>query len=204
MDADWVKRRLKERGFSIADFGRAISRERAVASKIIHGQVKFLPSHAAPLARLLGMSPTEVLKMAGLDLPPAIAVPMISWVAASQFAEVAEGIDFSSEYPRIHVDYSRPTLFALEVVGDSMDRVAPEGSIIVVDYLEKELSDRDLAVFSRDGETTFKRFRADAKGVWLEPESFNARHAPILPAGDTEIEVVGRVVAVPRLLRPGP
>lgn len=156
------------------------------------------------MAKLIGMSPTEVLKMAGLDLPPAISVPLIAWVKASEFADVGQPVEFADEYPRLHLDYGRSTVFALDVVGDSMDRIAPENSRIVIDYSVKELDDRDLGVFSRDGETTFKRFRRDEKGAWLEPESFNPRHAPLVFTDEIEVLAVGRVVAIPLIARSAP
>lgn len=201
MDTAWVTDRLRARRSSIAALARRVGRDRTAVSRVVNGEQPMALWMAPHFAAELGVSEIEVFRRAGLDLPPAVAVPLISWVAASQFADVGESVDFATDYPRLHLDYHRTTVFALEVVGDSMDRIAPEGSVIVVDYTEKELQDRDLAVFSQGGETTFKRFRADPKGVWLEPESFNARHAPIVPRNEYEVEAVGRVVAILRLGR---
>lgn len=202
MDAVRIKRLLREHGYTIADFGRAIHRERAVASKIIHGQVKLQPAHAAPLARLTGLSTMEVLKMAGVDLAQTVAVPLISWVKATAFADVGEAVRFAEEYPRIHMDYPRETIFALDVAGDSMNRIAPEGSRIVVDFAEKTLRDRDLAVFSRDGETTFKRYRRTGDNAsWLEPDSFNPDHGPLAFSDELEVLTIGRVVAIAWIAR---
>jgi SOS-response transcriptional repressor LexA len=80
-----------------------------------------------------------------------------------------------------------------------MDRVVPHGSRIVVDYTAKTLVDRDLAVFASEDGATFKRYRRDEDGVWLEPDSFNRRHQPLMFDGEAEIAIVGRVVAIPYL-----
>lgn len=200
MDTSWVLTRLRERGCSIAALARRIGRDRAAISRVVNDEQAMALWMAPHFAAELGVSELEVLRHAGhLHLPPSIPVPVISWVAASQFADVGEPIVFTDEYPRIHLDYHRSTVIALAVQGDSMDRIAPENSLVVVDFAEKTLMDRDLAVFSRDGETTFKRFRRDDSGAWLAPESFNPRHGPITLDGDAPVEVIGLVVAIPRL-----
>lgn len=200
MDADWIKARLKERGYSIADFARAINRERAVASKIIHGDVGLKPQHAAPLAALIGVTPIEVLRMVGLDLPPASAAPVVQWESAPQFADVAEHVAFPDDHPRIFVAYESATIIALDVPDDAMDWLAPAGSKIVVDYAEKDLVDGELGVFRVDGAATFRRYRCDARGCWLAPDSADPR-IPVIEAD--EADIVGRVAAIAYVARRG-
>lgn len=88
--------------------------------------------------------------------------------------------------------------FALEVKGDSMDRVAPEGSIIVVNTRDDRLIDDRFYVFATpSGDSTFKRYRS--KPERLLPYSFNPDHERIDPEGD--ILVIGRVYRVIHDLR---
>lgn len=200
VDTKWVKDRLRERGGSIADIARAVGKDRTVVSKIVRGEQPMALWMTPHFAGVLGVNELEILRRAGLPLLAPKGVPVISWVAASAFADMHDPPEPDSSR-RISFDYPIGPLYALEVRGDSMDRVAPEWSLIVVSTAERQLHDRDLGVFRRDGEATFKRFRTDGKRSWLEPDSWSGRHAPIVPAGDDEIVVLGRVVGIPLLTR---
>lgn len=82
--------------------------------------------------------------------------------------------------------------FALEPDGDSMNKVVPPGSIIVVDPDQSELLDGKVyAIMNSSSEATFKRFRANP--MRLEPVSDNPEHQPI-PIGKEPFTVIGRVV----------
>jgi SOS-response transcriptional repressor LexA len=117
-------------------------------------------------------------------------IPKLSWVAASRFEDVAhvEGIDTA---PHLTIgDLPHGEYIALDVSGDSMDRVAPEGSTIIVRTNERELTPRAFYVFLHDGAATFKRYMQQPDR--LEPFSTNGSHEA-LPI-TTGTEVVGRVV----------
>jgi SOS-response transcriptional repressor LexA len=63
----------------------------------------------------------------------------------------------------------------LEVEGDSMDRIAPNGSIILVNRADTRLIDGRFYVFSLGcGAATFKRWRRDPER--LQPYSTNPDH----------------------------
>ena len=94
------------------------------------------------------------------------------------------------------LEYRHHRVISFRVVGDSMDRVAPERSIVVVDYTEKSLSDGELGVFFHGAEATFKRYRIDDTGPWLEADSYNPRHESIFPKDGEIVEVVGRVIDI--------
>ena len=140
---------------------------------------------------------TEVLELAGLAnmapvSEPVFEVPLISWVQAGQFTETIEPTDFDDVQEHVVVPYRRESLFALEVRGGSMSRVAPGGSLIVVDYYDQDPVDGKCYIFRVGGEATFKRYRASP--ARLEPDSGEAGHETIFPRD--EIEVLGRVVRV--------
>lgn len=82
--------------------------------------------------------------------------------------------------------------FAIEVKGDSMDRVAPEGAIIVVNRADRDLRDGGYYVFMIGGETTFKKWHNDDPPM-LVPDSTNPTHKPRLIKRKRELEVIGRV-----------
>ena len=121
------------------------------------------------------------------DAPP--TVPLISWVSAGRLAE-------SSQAPRAERLLAMPDLgsgdfFALTVKGDSMDRISPDGSIIVVNRREQQLVAGKAYVFAIKGEATYKLWRPGPPAR-LEPYSTNPMNEPIFPER-RKLFVVGRV-----------
>jgi ATP-dependent helicase YprA (DUF1998 family) len=108
------------------------------------------------------------------------------------------------------VDWPRPLpgLFLARVIGDSMDRVAPAGSLCLWQHLGASGapaagSGEDLLVQREDrhdaelGNYTFKRLADDAEGRRLVPVSTNPSHAEI-PVG-AGLQAVARFLAVVQL-----
>lgn len=118
-----------------------------------------------------------------------IRVPLISWVSAGKmsFPDITDdiirhvedgGLDPAGDW------------IALQVVGDSMDRISPPESIIFVDRADKILVPNACYVISNgDGEATYKRFRPNP--MRFEPVSTNPAYEPIYPT--REPLIVGRV-----------
>lgn len=195
VDTEWVKARLAERGRTIHDIATRAEKDRASISRIVNGRQPLPISLAGHFAEILGVSEFEVLRRAGIRAPAPRGVPVISWVMASAFAEMIEPPQLDSER-RIGSEYPGGPLYGLEVRGDSMDRVAPEWAIIICNFGERLLQDKDLGIFRRDGEATFKRFRTDGEGAWLEPDSWSERHRPITIGDLEDVECLARVVGV--------
>ncbi len=118
-------------------------------------------------------------------------VPLVSWVAATGFSEttaVERGDDLSYlPVPGL----PRGDFIALRVVGDSMNLIAPDNSVIVVDRSDTALKPGNFYVFATPdhGEATFKRWRS--RPDRLEPYSTNPAHDPIYP--ESPPTVIGRV-----------
>lgn len=122
---------------------------------------------------------------------PAIEVPVISWVSAGHLAEVGQ-LDDVEELERITISgLPAGDYFVLEVNGDSMDRVSPDGSRIVVRHDRSRPMPGGFYVFAEHGETTFKRYYDDPV-VRFEPFSTNPANRIIFP--QREWEVIGQVV----------
>lgn len=117
--------------------------------------------------------------------------PVISWVEAGRWT--ASDTLPAGSGDAVIVSHLRSTVFALRVHGNSMDRIAPEESVIVVDYGDRDLIDGRYYVFrlSNGGDATFKRYRTNP--TRLEPDSTRP-HETIFP--DETVEVIGRVVQV--------
>lgn len=118
-----------------------------------------------------------------------IEVPVIGWVSAGDVSDVGQ----LEEVDRIVVGNLPPgEYFATEVVGDSMDRVAPEGAYIIVNAADRNPRDGNIYIFSHRGEVTVKRYRSKPVRR-LEPFSTNPNHEPIF-IGERGWRCVGRVV----------
>lgn len=119
-----------------------------------------------------------------------IEVPVIGWVSAGKVADVGQ---LEEEVDRLVVGGLPPgEYFATEVVGDSVDRVAPEGARIVVNAADRNPRDGNFYIFSFRGEPTVKRYRSKPVRR-LEPFSTNPDHEPIF-IGDKGWQCIGRVV----------
>lgn len=122
------------------------------------------------------------------------AVPLVSWVAASKFAEVLTA-DAGSEWPTVHVaDLPDGRFIALTVEGDSMNRIAVHHATIIVRTSDTVLIDRAFYVFQGADGATFKRYRDKDGPKRLEPYSTNPAHEIIYPTED--VRPVGRVFRV--------
>jgi SOS-response transcriptional repressor LexA len=122
---------------------------------------------------------------------PIVDVPLISWVQAGVLTETLDPYALGDAEDLIPVTHTRRTLIALRVMGSSMNRVAPEGSLIIVDYGDKTLLSGQYYVLKHDGNATFKRYRSNPDR--LEPDSTESFDTVFI---SREIEVVGRVIQV--------
>lgn len=119
------------------------------------------------------------------------SVPLLSLVSAGKLVDQVT-ISESEMLRRVTVGELPPgDWVAFRVQGDSMDRVAPDGSIIVVDRADLRLVDGRFYVFVLDnGEATFKRYRQNPQR--LQPYSTNPDHLSI-PANRDDMRAFGRV-----------
>lgn len=118
-------------------------------------------------------------------------VPELDWVSAGKLTEPKSQIPFEDVPLLAFADLGPGEFFALKVQGDSMDRLSPEGSTIIVNRADKVLVNGKCYVFSVRGQTTYKRWNADP--AYLAPYSWNPQNEPIFIKKIKDIEVVGRV-----------
>jgi SOS-response transcriptional repressor LexA len=128
-------------------------------------------------------------------------VPVVSWVSAGRFAETQVVME-SDSFDR-YIDEILPDgdWIAFEVIGDSMNYVAPEGAYIFVNRRVKNLINGYFyAVAMENGDATFKRYRSQPNR--LEPMSTNPVHQTHFFQEDETVRVIGRVEKVVNNLVP--
>ena len=139
------------------------------------------------LADLLGLSADDLL-----DTPGDAGVrevPLIQSISAGPWAEL-ETVERLSDLPRIRAASLPPGVFvAARVDGESMNRIAPHGSIVFVDLSERTLVDRGIYIFETDVGATLKRYR-DAPPR-LTADSTDPGFEDIFPRGP--VKAIGRV-----------
>jgi len=127
-------------------------------------------------------------------------IPIISWVSAGKFKSCNSFNGISqSDMGTLLYDGEPTGKFALKVEGGSMNRMAPEGSFIIVDGVDRDLIDAKPYVFCNvsTDETTFKLYKKDP--VRLEPHSTESGYETIKitsPRNNDEWQVIGRVIEV--------
>lgn len=132
-----------------------------------------------------------------IHLLTAAGDPSFARVSLLDMVSAGKLTDPSSQIPVEHVpllafaDLGHGDFFALKVEGDSMDRISPEGSIIVVNRADRTLVAGKSYVFSVRGKTTYKLWRPEPPR--LEPFSTNPGNQTIFINKKTDFDVVGRV-----------
>lgn len=136
-----------------------------------------------------------------LDLPsastvqlsdtPVVKVPLVGWAQAGGLSETTTLGTLYNFDGHMNVASSRTNLIALRVTGSSMNRIAPEGSAIIVDVADKSLVPGRYYVLKYDEQVMFKRYRtAPAR---LEPDSTDPHESIFF---DHAVGVVGHVLQV--------
>lgn len=160
-------------------------------AKIERSQRALTPEWVARFSEALGVKPSELSDDHHLAGFPLVSRqhPVIGMVSAGNWREaVAESDEF------IAAPVTGRNVFGLTVDGTSMDRIAPNGSTVMVDPDLLELHDgHHYVVMNGDGEATFKQYRANP--ARLEPCSTDPQHKAIM-LGQEQFTIVGRVLGV--------
>lgn len=90
-------------------------------------------------------------------------------------------------------------LFAMKANGESMNKIIPNGSIVIAKRVNvEELKDEDIVIFSYDGEYSMKRFRRDLEDevIIFSPESTDRKFRDLVVPFDTQNDLIihGKVV----------
>ena len=125
-----------------------------------------------------------------------VRLPLVGSVAAGQPLLSEENID---DWMEIDSALARKGNFLLKVVGESMiDAHILDGDTLVVQSQETA-TNGEIVVALVDDEATVKTFYRENNAIRLQPE--NSEMDPIIiPAGSAEVRIVGKVLAVLRVL----
>ncbi|MEY9110424.1 SOS-response transcriptional repressor LexA [Bradyrhizobium yuanmingense] len=202
----WLSAKLADRGRGAASKLATHLRIRADAiSRIVNPDAR-KETRRISLEELIGMAEFFGEEPPGLRTARAKAaeargraevkittVPLLDSVPAGKLTSPLSQLPIDEVPLLAFADLGRGDFIALTVQGDSMDRISPDRSTIVINKSERELVSNRPYVFSIRGEVTFKLWKANPPR--LEPFSTNPVHEPIYLKSKAEGErfVVGRV-----------
>ena len=101
-----------------------------------------------------------------------------------------EDIEVPSKYNR------KKGLFGLKIIGDSMNRIIPDGAIAIFQQT-CELNQGEIGAIMVNGDdATVKHFYKLRDACVLEPDSFNDEHKPIVIDGKNgpEVRIIGKFI----------
>jgi len=189
--ARWLKSALKYAEMSQVDMSKALTKrlgrsfDKSAVNKMTKGGREIKADEAFAISEITG----HPLPESATDVT---TVPLLSWVSAGRLAEPTSQIPVEDVPLLAFADLGRGDFFALKIEGDSMDRISPEGSTIIVNRADRTPVAGKPFVFAVRGETTYKLWQPN-EPAYLAPHSTNPGHKPIFVKRKRDLEVIGRV-----------
>ena len=182
---------MKRGGLKQAELARRLSKElrreidRSQVNKVILGKRELTAEEMLAIEAVTG------LPVPSPHIPR--MVPLIDYVTAGKLTEPRSQIPVEDVPLLAFADLGPGDFFALRVTGTSMDRVSPEGSVIVVNRADKTPVNGAFYVFwTKQEGTTYKRWQG-VEPPYLAPYSWDALHEPIFVKKKKDLEILGRV-----------
>ena len=189
-----VERRLRHLGLGAVEAAlRVPGLERNYLRDFLKGKKRSFSQSKLPLvAAALQWTVADLLgNIQQTNEPRLVTIPILDKVTAGRLSNPLSQIPLDDLQTITISDLGSGEYFALRVEGDSMNRISPEGAIIIVNRRDKTLINNKCYVFSLRGETTFKMWQADPPH--FAPYSTNPTNKPIFLKKKTDAEIIGRV-----------
>lgn len=196
-----IRRLREQRGLTQEQLGKMVDVSRSTITQWERGWTTPRMGNVQLLAGALGVSTADIIAD---ELPPSNAIkpatpkpayaPLLGRVHALKAQEpdvLQSAVPVPYEIIKRH-----PQGYFLQVEGDCMDNVYPEGCYILIDP-EQRPSNGSIAVVSIDGaDYVMRRLYRGANTLILSPDSHNADHEDMVFAATTEhtVEFHGTVV----------
>ena len=196
-----IRRLREQRGLTQEQLGKMVDVSRSTITQWERGWTTPRMGNVQLLAGALGVSTADIIAD---ELPPSNAIkpatpkpayaPLLGRVHAGEAQEpdvLQDAVPVPYEIIKRH-----PQGYFLQVEGDCMDNVYPEGCYILIDP-EQRPSNGSIAVVSIDGaDYVMRRLYRGANTLILSPDSHNAEHEDMVFGAATEhtVEFHGTVV----------
>lgn len=179
---DRMREAMTAAGYTQVQLATLLGINQSAVSNIFKGKRHLKLNEAEIIGKFLGLASSQ----------PEIKIQFVPIIGMSSAGNWREAIHLPSGQMPIPPNIASKDAFAVEVRGDSMDLLIPDGGYVVVDPAKTELFNGKSYLLQNDeGETTVKAYRSDP--ARFEPMSTNPEHTPIV-IGEQRFKVLGRVV----------
>ncbi len=192
------------KGWSQSELAKKIGTTQQQIARYESGENDVKSSVILKLSSALGVTVTYLLGMedAVSFIKPkpssCLALPVVGRIAAGTPREAIAQSGETHEVPDT-IYYEHEHAFFLVVAGNSMNRLFPEGALVLIDP-DEEVRNGDVAVvFVNGDDATLKRVFFDGDTVRLVPESFDPEYRErVIDRSDPDaplVRVVGKAVS---------
>ena len=190
---EMIKYYRKKLGLTQEELGNYVGVQKSAIAKYENGRIENLKrSTIEKLSELFGILPSELLGISATSNVMTNTTNVIGVVPAGVPIEAIEDIIGEIEYPSRFEDKE---VFALQIKGDSMNKVLPDGSIGLFEKTDVLENGQIGAILVNGYDATVKKFYRLTDSYVLEPLSFNPDYQTIVIKDGTDpVSIVGKLL----------
>ena len=188
-----IKYYRKKLGLTQEELGNYVGVQKSAIAKYENGRIENLKrTTIEKLSELFGILPSELLGISATNNIMTNKTNVIGVVPAGTPLEAIEDIIGEIEYPS---RFANKQVFALQIKGDSMNKVLPDGCIGLFEKTSTLENGEIGAIMVNGDDATVKKFYRLTDSYVLEPVSFNPEQHPlIIKDGTDPVSVIGKLI----------
>lgn len=190
---EMIKYYRKKLGLTQEELGNYVGVQKSAIAKYENGRIENLKrTTIEKLSELFGILPSELLGISATNNVMTNTTNVIGVVPAGTPLEAIEDIIGEIEYPS---RFANKEVFALQIKGDSMNKVLPDGCIGLFEKTSTLENGEIGAIMVNGDDATVKKFYRLTDSYVLEPLSFNPEQHPlIIKDGTDPVSVIGKLI----------
>ena len=190
---EMIKYYRKKLGLTQEELGNYVGVQKSAIAKYENGRIENLKrTTIEKLSELFGILPSELLGISATNNVMSNTTNVIGVVPAGTPLEAIEDVIGEIEYPS---RFANKEVFALQIKGDSMNKVLPDGCIGLFEKTSTLENGEIGAIMVNGDDATIKKFYRLTDSYVLEPLSFNPEQHPlIIKDGTDPVSVIGRLI----------
>lgn len=190
---EMIKYYRKKLDLTQEELGNYVGVQKSAIAKYENGRIENLKrSTIEKLSELFGILPSELLGISATNNVMSNTTNVIGVVPAGTPLEAIEDIIGEIEYPS---RFANKEVFALQIKGDSMNKVLPDGCIGLFEKTSTLENGEIGAIMVNGDDATIKKFYRLTDSYVLEPVSFNPEHHPlIIKDGTVPVHAIGKLI----------
>lgn len=190
---EMIKYYRKKLGLTQEELGNYVGVQKSAIAKYENGRIENLKrSTIEKLSELFGILPSELLGISATNNVMSNTTNVIGVIPAGTPLEAIEDIIGEIEYPS---RFANKEVFALQIKGDSMNKVLPDGCIGLFEKTSTLENGEIGAIMVNGDDATVKKFYRLTDSYVLEPLSFNPEHHPlIIKDGTDPVHAIGKLI----------